>query len=138
MGVSSVAEWLKASEGDTRWVVGVPSLEGTLNVRTKFCHCMELRDRAVGSGSAQQAMLSAGSDLVNPPIHPFDQISLKNVPPSRCNVPPSMGNELLSGHNVPHSRIAPCAAPCIFPVPLFCKWLLPCLRYPAALERMPR
>ena len=38
---------------------------------------MELRDRAVGSESAQQAMLNAGSGLINPPILPLDQISFK-------------------------------------------------------------
>ena len=34
---------------------------------------LELRDREVGSGSAQQAMLSAGPDPVKPPIQAFGQ-----------------------------------------------------------------
>ena len=34
---------------------------------------LELRDRVVGSGSAQQAMLSAGPDPENPPIQAFGQ-----------------------------------------------------------------
>ena len=36
-----------------------------------FCG-MELRDQVVGSGPAQQAMLSEGSDPANPPYQPFE------------------------------------------------------------------
>ena len=34
---------------------------------------LALRDRVVGSGSAQQAMLSEGSDPANPPKQTFEQ-----------------------------------------------------------------
>ena len=54
---------------EREWAEGtVSSLPGTLNSRIKFCHiALQLRDRVVGSGPAQQAMLSEGSDLANPP-----------------------------------------------------------------------
>ena len=52
------------------------SLESTFKFWTKSCNRMETRDRAVGSGSAQQAMLSAGSDLVNPSIQAYGLIFL--------------------------------------------------------------
>ena len=34
---------------------------------------LELHDRVVGSGPAQQAMLSEGPDPANPPYQPFEQ-----------------------------------------------------------------
>ena len=43
------------------------SLPGTLNSRLNSAIALELRDRVVGSGPAQQAMLSEGSGPANSP-----------------------------------------------------------------------
>ena len=48
------------------------SLPGTLNVRIKFCHSTGIARSVVGSGPAQQAMLSEGSDPANPPKQTFE------------------------------------------------------------------
>ena len=48
------------------------SLPGTLNVRINSAIALELRDRVVGSGPAQQAMFSEGSDPANPPKQTFE------------------------------------------------------------------
>ena len=48
------------------------SLPGTLNVQKNYAIALELRDRVVGSGPAQQAMLSEGSDPANPPKQTFE------------------------------------------------------------------
>ena len=54
---------------EREWAEGtVSSQPGTLKFRMKFWDStVELRDRVVGSGPAQQAMLSEGSDSANPP-----------------------------------------------------------------------
>ena len=54
---------------EREWAEGtVSSLPGTLNVRIKFCHNIGIAQSGGGvSGSAQQAMLSEGSDPGNPP-----------------------------------------------------------------------
>ena len=61
---------------------------------------LELRDRVVGSGSAQQAMLSAGPDPENPPIQAFGQNLYKKdiyYPFDRCCSPcPSTARLLIA------------------------------------------
>ena len=61
---------------EREWAEGtVSSLPGTLNVRIKYpaIDTGIARSRVVGSGPAQQAMLSEGSDPGNPPKQTFEQ-----------------------------------------------------------------
>ena len=64
----------------------VSSLSGTLNVRINYAIALELRDRVVGSGPAQQAMLSEGSDLANPPKQTFKLIFFLMFPIKPVNL----------------------------------------------------
>ena len=53
-----------------------PVPNGMLNVRATFPHGLESRDRVARPGTAREAIISAGFDLINPSIQPFDQIKI--------------------------------------------------------------
>ena len=62
---------------EREWAEGTVSNCPVYRARYTFGYnsaiALELRDRVVGSGPAQQAMLSEGSDHANPPYQPFER-----------------------------------------------------------------
>ena len=66
---------------EREWVEGTVS-QSTGHVKRSdniLPDALEMRDRVVGSGPAQQAMLSEGSDPANPPKQTFDLIFFLNT-----------------------------------------------------------